>query len=259
MPRLSRITIYPIKSLDGFETSAAELMPTGPIAGDRRWAIVDPMRQFINGKRTTAVHLIRAAFEEEGRVVTLSHEQLGAERFSLPDEARGAGEWLSEALGNKCLLIENQAIGFPDDGDASGPTLISTASLRRAGDWFGLDAAEMRRRIRANLEIDGDDPFWEDRLVATAVGSPRFAIGGALFRGRTACQRCIVPARDSQTGDAISGFAKQFAVHRREELPAWAPAEAFDHFYRLALNTIRDPAGGESHVRVGDELRVTDS
>lgn len=259
MPRLSRITIYPIKALDGFETSAAELMPTGPIAGDRQWAIVDSMRQFVNGKRTADVHLVRAAFEDDGRVVTLSRERLGSARFALPDDARGAGEWLSEALGKKCQLIENSAVGFPDDGDAAGPTLVSTASLERVAEWFGLELDEVRRRFRANLEIEADEPFWEDRLVATELGSPRFTIGAAALRGRTPCQRCVVPTRDAHTGEVISGFAKQFANHRREELPPWAPVEAFDHFYRLTLNTIRDPAGGGSTLRVGDEVRVTDS
>lgn len=256
MPRLSRITVYPIKSLDGYTAEATELMEAGPIVGDRRWAIVDPMRQFVNGKRTAAVHLIRAAFEEGGTVVTLSRERLEGERFVLPDEAGRAGEWLSEAIGRKCLLIENEAIGFPDDADAAGPTLVSTTSLERVAAWFELELDEVRRRFRANLEIDAAEPFWEDRLVATEAGVVSFAIGEVRLRGRTACQRCVVPTRDSATGEMISGFAKSFAKHREAELPAWAPAEAFDHFYRLTLNTSLDPANEATTIRVGDELRV---
>ena len=118
-------------SLDGYTVEATELMEAGPIVGDRRWAIVDPMRQFVNGKRTAAVHPIRAAFEQDGAVVTLSREGLEEFRFALPEDASRAGEWLSEAIGRKCLLIENLAIGFPDDADAAGPTLVSTTSLER--------------------------------------------------------------------------------------------------------------------------------
>jgi len=264
MPRLSRITIYPIKSLDGFTVESAELMPTGPLVGDRRWAIVDPMRQFVNGKRTAAVHPIRAEFEEGGAVVTLSRERQDEARFRLPEEAAGAAEWLSEAIGRKCLLIENEAIGFPDDADAAGPTLVSTSSLERVGVWFNLELDEVRRRFRANLEIDVAEPFWEDRLVATEAGAVPFAVGEVRLRGRTACQRCVVPTRDSVTGDMISGFAKSFAKHRQAELPAWAPSGSFDHFYRLTLNTSLDPANesstnGATTIRVGDELRVTAS
>ena len=259
MPSLSRITIYPIKSLDGFAVESAELLPTGPIAGDRRWAIVDPMRQFVNGKRTAAVHSIRAAFEEAGRAVTLSGERLSEERFLLPDDAARAAEWLSEAIGRRCLLIENPTNGFPDDGDASGPTLVSTSSLERVATWFELPLDEVRRRFRPNLELDGTEPFWEDRLVATETGPTSFAIGAVRMRGRTACQRCVVPTRDSGAGDIIAGFAKTFAQRRREELPAWAPAAAFDHFYRLTLNTSLDPsAEGPMHLRLGDELRLTE-
>lgn len=257
MPLLSRITIYPIKSLDGFTTEAAELTEAGPIVGDRRWAIVDPMRQFVNGKRSTAVHPIRATFSEGGAVVTLNRTSLGEARFVLPDEAERAGEWLSEAIGRKCLLIENLAIGFPDDADAAGPTLVSTASLERVAAWFELELDEVRRRFRTNLEISAAEPFWEDQLVATETGATPFAIGSVGFRGRTPCQRCVVPSRDSATGDVISGFAKAFSAHRQAELPDWAPAAAFNHFYRLTLNTSLDPsAAGPRRISVGDELRI---
>lgn len=260
MPLLSRITIYPIKSLDGYTVEATELMEAGPIVGDRRWAIVDPMRQFVNGKRTAAVHSIRAAFAEGGTVVTLSRERLEGERFVLPDEAGRAGEWLSDAIGRKCLLIENLAVGFPDDADAAGPTLVSTTSLERVAAWFELELDEVRRRFRVNLEIGAAEPFWEDRLAATETGATPFAIGGVRFRGRTLCQRCVVPSRDSASGEVISGFAKTFSAHRQTELPSWAPAEAFNHFYRLTLNTSLDPsADGPRQIRVGDELRVTAS
>jgi hypothetical protein len=66
-----------------------------------------------------------------------------------------------------------------------------------------------------------------------------------------------VPTRDSATGEMISGFAKSFAKQRQAELPPWAPREAFDHFYRLTLNTSLDPAAeGPRQIRVGDELRT---
>lgn len=258
MPRLTRITIYPIKSLDGYAVDAADLMPTGPIVGDRRWAIVDPMRQFVNGKRTPALHLIRATFGNDATTVSLHHPNLESLNCELPGNVDRAGEWLSEALGRKCMLIENQAIGFPDDADASGPTLVSVRSLERVAEWFGLELDEVRRRFRTNLEIDAPEPFWEDRLVATDTGPTPFALGDVLLRGRTPCQRCAVPSRDSLTGEIIPGFAKAFSAHRQAELPAWAPADAFNHFYRLTLNTSLDPTNaGAMTIRLGDELRVT--
>ncbi|MGC3970777.1 MAG: hypothetical protein QM775_26620 [Pirellulales bacterium] len=54
-----------------------------------------------------------------------------------------------------------------------------------------------------------------------------------------------MPTRDSRTGESIAKFAAGFSARRREELPPWAAATAFDHFYRLAVNTSHRPPWGE--------------
>jgi uncharacterized protein len=95
--------------------------------------------------------------------------------------------------------------------------------------------------------------------VATETGPTSFEIGAVRLRGRTACQRCVVPTRDSSSGEVIAGFAKTFGQRRREEMPPWAPATAFDHFYRLTLNTSLDPNDtGPRRLVIGDELRLTE-
>ena len=101
----------------------------------------------------------------------------------------------------------------------------------------------------------GVEPFWEDRL-ADDGGSPRtFSIGGVVYRGRTICARCVVPTRDSHSGEVIPGFAKAFAQHRAEMLPEWSPPEQFDHFYRLTINTSAEWIPSDAVIRVGDDLR----
>ncbi|MFM7034640.1 MAG: hypothetical protein ACKOYJ_05525, partial [Planctomycetia bacterium] len=82
--------------------------------------------------------------------------------------SEGPCEWLSEALGIKVLIEERLDGGFPDDREATGPTLIATESLEEVARWFGFDLAEARRRFRANLEIGGCDAFWEDTLASPA-------------------------------------------------------------------------------------------
>ena len=37
---LRRITIYPIKSLDGVSVDSVEVLPTGSVANDRRFALM---------------------------------------------------------------------------------------------------------------------------------------------------------------------------------------------------------------------------
>ena len=40
MAHLARITIYPIKSLDGYGRTSIEVLTSGALADDRRWALV---------------------------------------------------------------------------------------------------------------------------------------------------------------------------------------------------------------------------
>jgi uncharacterized protein YcbX len=84
----------------------------------------------------------------------------------------------------------------------------------------------------------------------------RFKIGEIAFEGSNPCARCPVPSRESQTGATNDGFQKRFTELRRAQLPPWAPATRFDHFYRLATNT-RVPSTEQGKlVRVQDSLTL---
>ena len=82
----------------------------------------------------------------------------------------------------------------------------------------------------------------------------RFRIGDVEFEGSNPCARCSVPPRDSYTGANDIGFQKRFSDLRKENLPAWATSERFDHFYRLATNTCVPPSETGKLLRVGDAL-----
>ena len=256
MPTLRRITLFPIKSLDGCKVAAATVLPSGGLQHDRRWAIVDADGVFINGKRSPSLHRIRAEYGDNVQSVELAAKGQ-RQSFRLPDEAKEIGRWLELLFGVECRLVEDRTGGFPDDDAAPGPTIISTATLAAIGRWFdGLKEAEVRSRFRANLEVDAPDPFWEDRLGADGGAGPRFAVGPVVFRGATICQRCPVPTRDSQTGEVWGGFARHFADRREAELPAWAPAAQFDHLYRLAINTVLESIADGATIRVGDGVKL---
>lgn len=255
MPTLSRITVYPIKSLDGIELSSARVLPRGALQHDRRWAFVDEQGRLINAKRSPALHAIRARYDDDVTSVTLEHGNQ-QRQFRLDRPSADCGAWLSQVLNRPCQLIENGERGWPDDEDAPGPTLISEATLRAVSQWFSLPSLdEVRRRFRANLEIDHCDPFWEDRLAGGAVRVERFSFGGAVLAGRRICQRCVVPSRDPDTGESISGFANNFAKFRQESLPADSPRPQFDHFYRVAINTTLVSLQNNNTICVGDEIQ----
>ncbi|MEX2170141.1 MAG: MOSC N-terminal beta barrel domain-containing protein [Pirellulales bacterium] len=255
MTTLAQINIYPIKSLDATELSEVEVLQSGALRDDRRWAIVDAEGRVVNGKRTAAIHSICAEFATGIESVTLSHPAIQSVTFEFASGSSALSEWLSEALQTSCRLMENRETGFPDDHNSPGPTLVSTGTLEEVARWFALSPREVLRRFRANLVIDAPEPFWEDRLVGD-IGQPvPFAIGDVRWLGVNPCQRCVVPSRDSHTGVVHAGFQRQFAVRRQASLPEWAPRARFDHFYRLTINTRLADENTASHLRVGDPLR----
>ncbi len=305
MPTLDRITIYPVKSLDGVEVSRALVLPSGTLENDRRWRLVDIEGRVINAKRTPLLHPIRAEFALDQRLVTLSIDPVAVQAAALPNGDRlrvlapesfylvpGSGgpcEWLSQALGLEVLLEERADGGFPDDRDAAGPTLISTATLAEVACWFGFDLAESRRRFRVNLEIGGCECFWEDALASPAQArlrvrsaassdqssdhlpvdpyadlppaQPReFAIGQSRFVAANVCRRCVVPSRDSRTGAETIHFRDAFEARRGRGLRPDTDTRAWSHLYRLAINT-RAVLSGHSQkaarsIACGQPLRL---
>lgn len=255
MPRLSHIFIYPIKSLDGVAVPQATLLESGAIAGDREFAIVDARGQYVNGKRHAAIHRLRSRFDLGQRTVTLQVQgQSETVTFDLEADRRNLASWLSDYFGFAVQLQQNQQVGFPDDLDSPGPTIISSETLQTVASWFpGLTLEEARRRFRTNLEIAAEVPFWEERLFSADDRPQPFQIGPVQLAGINPCQRCVVPLRDSQTGETYSGFQTRFTVSRQATLPEWAPRSRFNHFYKLAINTRLVP-GSARQLRVGDPI-----
>lgn len=256
MAELVRIRLYPFKALDPVDVPVSDVLPSGALKHDRAFALVDADGKFVNGKRVPAVHGLRATFSDDLSVMTLRAPQrgdLGSIRSRLDSTAFATLEaWLDEYFEFPVRVQRDVAHGFPDDSDAPGPTVISSATLETVASWFpGLSVESVRLRFRANLEIGGVPAFWEDRLFGAEKGADvGFRIGATRFFGTNPCQRCIVPTRDAISGEQWSAFQKVFMERRKESLPAWAAAGRFNHFYRLALNT-RAEAGV---VRVGDAV-----
>jgi len=268
---LTSIRLHPIKSLDPVTVHEARIGPGGGLEHDRAWALFSVDGRWVNGKRTAAMHLIRAAYAPDLSSVTLAvpgdRRNIPARTFPFPVGAEDAAEWFSVYFEQQ-ILVRHAPEGFPDDSIANGPTIISTASLQAVCDWFpGLALANARQRFRATLEIDvanagpganGKLPaFWEDQLYGEDERSVvRFRIGEVHFEGSHPCARCPVPGRDPHTAEEVIGFQKRFSDLRRETLPPWAPAGRFDHFYRLAVNTRVAPTETGKPLRLGDSLKI---
>ncbi|WP_252699516.1 MOSC domain-containing protein [Natronosalvus vescus] len=256
--QLERLSVYPIKSLDAASVSTARLIENGALEWDRRYAILDAAGEYVNGKREQRIHRIRTDYDLERATVTIRENGGRRERTYHLDADRSALEsWLAEFFGYEVQVVRNDEGGYPDDTDASGPTVISTATLEAVALWFEeIDTVEMRRRLRSNVELDVPNPFWEDRLYGPPGETVGFDIGSVTFHGNNPCQRCVVPTRDPDTGEQTAGFRETFIENRERTLPSWANTDWFDHYFRLMVNTHIPESEWGKQLAIGDQVAV---
>jgi hypothetical protein len=267
-PRLLNIRLHPIKSLDPVSVAEARVGPSGGLELDRAWALYTVDNRWVNGKRTPAILKVHAEFAKDLGGVTLSAPDddrgIAPLQIAFPEGTEAAAEWFSAYIEQR-VVVRHSRNGFPDDAIANGPTIVSTPSLEAVCRWFpSISLNEARRRFRTTLEINGvagaDEnmpAFWEDRLFGPAsTYAVRFQIGEVYFEGSNPCARCSVPPRDSRTGTNMQEFQKRFSDLRRKQLPPWACAEHFDHYYRLAVNTRVALAEAGKILRVGDPFEL---
>ncbi|MEO5824051.1 MAG: MOSC N-terminal beta barrel domain-containing protein [Vicinamibacteraceae bacterium] len=246
LPFVARIDLFPVKGFDAVPVVGATVLPSGALAGDRRWAFVDERDRFVNGKQFPAIHPIRSQVDPDASTAIFD-----GEHFFLAGDTTPIDDWMSSRLGTRVRLQENPAAGFPDDTDSPGPTLIATATLETVAGWFDLSLEATRARFRANIEIGGVAAFWEDGFYGQTC-----RVGVAAFVLNNPCARCVVPSRDARTGEPIVGFQKRLAEHRRATLPAGVDPAPFNHYYRLAVNTRLAPSSPGGTIRVGDGIAV---
>jgi uncharacterized protein len=258
IPVVSRLFIYPIKSLDRVEIDRIGILRSGALQGDRQLAIIDRSGQFVNGKRNQKVHALRSEFDLATNVISLRIE--GTDQtyvFDIDRERDLLTNWLGEYLGLPIEIQQNCTTGFPDDLVSPGPTIISTATLTAIASWYpGLDVEQVRLRLRTNIEISGVPAFWEDRLFAAAEETVPFQIGAVQFMGVNPCQRCIVVTRDPKTGAAYPNFQKTFVAQRQATLPTVVDRSRFNHFYRLAINTRLPVTEAGKTIYLGDKITI---
>lgn len=263
MPRLSRINVFPIKSFDGVAVESSAFVPGGGLKFDRRFAIFTERGELVNGKKFPIIHRLRSDFAPDFSEVTLTPTDGVPRTFRLAAGNAELDGYLSQYFGQPIRVEENSETGFMDDLGSPGPTVLAEATLETVRQWFpSLDLEEVRRRFRANLEFADCPAFWEDRLFAEDA-SPEsretvpFRVGSVTLHGVNPCARCPVPTRDSRTGAVYEKFGAQFQLRRRETLPPWAATTAFDHFYRLSVNTRPSPVrAADALICLGDEVDV---
>lgn len=258
-PLLSRITIYPIKGLDGIELQTAMITTGGCLLNDRAYAMVDLDGQFIVGKSNPLVHLLRTKFDLENELVSFRHqEKTEWKQFHLQKEKKQIEIFLSDFFKIAVTLVEDKTGQFLDIPDISGATVLSTESLKSVCNWFGnLNLDETRKRFRATLEIEGVPAFWEDHLFSKPGTAIEFKIGDVTLFGMSPRERCVVPTRNPLTGEVLHAFPKTFSKHRAIDLPPWSTLEEnYKHYYYLSVDCYLPETEVGKWINTGDELKI---
>jgi uncharacterized protein YcbX len=236
MLRVSRLFIYPIKSLGGIELAQARVTDRG-FEHDRRWMLVDNRNRFISQREHAPMALLRVSIEPDGLLV--KHAVLGHEilipfkpetnikgQFIVWDDtctgqyvSAAADEWFSDILNIECRLVY-----MPDDShravdekyaqqgkltsfsDAFPFLLLGQASMDDLNDRLELKLPISR--FRPNIVFTGGYAFAEDTMA-------HFKIGHIHFNGSKLCARCNIPTIDQDTAIAAKEPTRTLARYRK--------------------------------------------
>jgi hypothetical protein len=257
MAKLSKILIFPIKSLDAIALGQVEISNGGALKGDREFALLDQSGRYFNAKRSPKFHLLRTSYDLPERLVSIeaNQGQFSPITFHLDRDRQDLASWFSEFFEQPLELNQNTENGFPDDPEAWGATVVAEASLKVVQSWYpALNLEQIRLRFRTNLEVEQTEVFWEDKLFAKAGETVAFKIGDVQFLGTNPCQRCPVPTRDPFTGEIYPDFQKIFSQQRELTLALDTERSRFNHFYRLALNTQIPLTEAGKVLKLGDPI-----
>jgi uncharacterized protein len=263
MLSVSKLFIYPIKSLGGISVESAIVTVRG-LQFDRRWMLVDADQIFITQREHPQLALYRVSIHDDGLRVqhTLTGESIRIPYYPQTDEqlmvrvwqdlctARvadpEADAWFTRQLGFHCRLVympeeerravdreyafHNEITGF---SDAFPFLLIGQASLddlnRRLEEPLPIN------RFRPNIVFTGGYAFEEDSLE-------EFSISQVRFFGVKLCSRCAITTTNQET-----------AVRGKEPLKTLASYRMWNNKIYFGQNLLHK---GEGRIRVGDEMEV---
>ncbi len=218
-PTISKLRVYPIKSLGFVETGEAEI-GYHSLKSDRQFAMVDKDGRFINGKRNHKVNQLETVYDLQQGTVTFKEKANGnSEVFELRQDNNLLDEYLSSFFETPLHLLENQQGKFMDIPTQSSVTIVSKASLEYLQQNMDRHSLEsMRLRFRTNIEISGVDAFWEEQLYHQPGIGMRIRVGDVDMIGISPRARCNVPPQSPDTGDMDYYFVKHMIAARKQHV-----------------------------------------
>ena len=264
MLSISRLYVYPIKSLGGIELSSAQLTDRG-IEHDRRWMLVGDDNRFLTQREfprmallRTAIHANELIVSEKGNETERIHLNLyptGSELVSVQiwddvceaiEMSKEINEWFSHKLNMHCKLVympdeskrrvdvgyvlNKEITGF---SDAYPLLMIGQASLDELNSR--LEIPVPMNRFRPNIVFTGGDPYEEDTMQ-------HFQIKGIDMYAVKPCARCAITTTDQET-----------AATSKEPLKTLASYRTGNNKVYFGQNILYKQQGT---ITVGDELKV---
>lgn len=256
-PLLSRIRIYPIKSLDPLELVETEV-GVYSLRHDREFAMVAKDGGYVNGKRTGRVNQLKADYDLSKQCIRLGDRVNGFTReFHLVDERIELEKYLTAFFDMEVRLIQNTQGELLDIPGASSVTILSEASLISLQKDLGTHGLEdLRLRFRSNLELAGAEAFWEEQFFGEPGTGMRIQVGEVEMIGISPRARCNVPPRDPFSGETDKTFIKSMMRSRAGSLPSNSCLPHYGNFYHLTVNTYIPETETGKRLKVGDPVRI---
>jgi len=239
--------VYPVKSCAGVRVSDLRFDADGQILGDREWIVVDgrgelawlgshPKLALVQPRLMAEALLLCAQGQQP---VRLAREAEGASTYALiwsPDERRMvshrgrdagavAAQFLREVTGDDLRLVKlDRSAALSTAPNALHA--VSTGSVIELNEQLAaLGRARVDvRRLRPNLVLRGMQealvPFMEEHLMQLV-----WRDGEGWWRRMShaaACERCIVPNVDPDTGHVQAGVDAAIAALSAQRWPGQA-------------------------------------
>ena len=268
---LSKINIYPVKSLGGVSMENSVVENRG-LRFDRRWMLVDEKNNFLTQRENPLMATVKIEVLKNGLRVssgnetleipfeTNSQETASVRIWSTRCRARvyegNFNQWFSNILQKDCKLVlmpeetqrrvnyfyaihKNDAVSFAD----GYPVLLagegSLADLNSR-----LKKPVPMNRFRPNLVVSGADAFAED-------GWKQIKIGSVIFHVVKPCARCVITTIDQSNGEKQGVEPlKTLSIYR-------IPKRSIKKKILFGQNLIPENGGGI--LNVGDEIEVIET
>uniref|UniRef100_F1KY37 Molybdenum cofactor sulfurase n=1 Tax=Ascaris suum TaxID=6253 RepID=F1KY37_ASCSU len=225
-PLLTDIFIYPVKSCSSIRVERWKAGTSG-FEYDRRWMIVSRHGNILSQKRYPKLCSIQPQIED-GKLILLKKGNVGDKRSvtipltSCSDESSESrricthrvktvdcgdevAQWIDAELDEQgCRLhqvVDEQLTGECNTHGLTTTSLsneapyllINRRSASHLAEMIGLDIKEVTKRFRANLIVDGIEPFLEDSITGMYIGDIPFKVIGH-------CSRCQMICIDQENG-----------------------------------------------------------